>query len=112
MGLLSNKLKRSVPSTYYDDGFKRLLRDHQEEILNDPETVMIEIAADVAENATGDFTSILKHYRIDPKLHWITTLINDMHSPMQYTTEKIWIAIPSMDLLRRYHTYYKSLQRI
>lgn len=112
MGMLITRLKRMIPTSYYDDGYKQILRDHLQELINDPETRMVEIDPDVGENATGDLTSILRHYRLDVRLHWPICIMNGLDSPMSYTSDITHLLVPSKDTIVRLHTYYKALHTI
>lgn len=74
-------------SNYQTRAFRAVLEDHLDLIKSNAVTTAIVPTARQFGKFKGDFTGLLIELKVPEKLHWITTRVNGLHSPMDYLDE-------------------------
>ena len=93
---------------YYSEGFMLTLENHLNYLLNpnNHETLLVEGINKVKYQ--GDFHGLLTIMNIPTEMHWITTRMNGLASPMDYDGSLMTIIVPDRDTVEFYLRRFAS----
>lgn len=94
----------------YSEGFKRVVEDHLQQIIQAPETKAVAIAPQDKRLYLGDFYLFIakKHSVVKPYWH-ITLRVNGLTSPTDYHGQLDQIILPSPVYIDRLLTQYMTI---
>lgn len=93
---------------YYSDGFRLTLENHMPYLLHPSKHRNVNVAGINKIKYQGDFHGLLTQLNIPTELHWITTRLNGLGSPMDYDGSNITIKVPNSGELDFYLRRYAS----
>lgn len=92
----------------YTTAFRDMIEDHIPELCCGDNSVMLNIESSHAQEAEGDFYTLMYIYSVPPDCHWVSLRMNGLTSPEQYRHDMIHVLIPRPDyvnaLLKRFKT--------
>lgn len=107
-----SQMRSSGTSTYYEPGFRKVLEDHLEWLINRSVGRVLEIPLSDLVKYKYDLTGYLTSAAINPEMHWIVMRMNNMVSNRDFDGTVTSVIIPDRgdleELRRRYMTTYKT----
>lgn len=101
-----NALRVDFNANYFTAGFRDMLEDHLQWLIQHPKTTPIMPQGNQITTHRNDFYGLLHSINVPVDYHWIGMRMNGLTSPHEYKGEYIPIIVPDQtvidDLLARY----------
>ena len=91
-------------STYYEDGFHKVLESFLQWLINDNGTYQITVDQQIAYKYETDFFGLLNVFNIPTNLHWLILRMNGYTSPLDTKANINSLLIPditTVDFIRQ-----------
>lgn len=112
---LAGKMRTSGTTTFYDEGFRRVVEDHLEYLRNNGTTKVLNVAADDAVTYEYDLYTYLLSLNFEKQVHWIIMRLNNFKTPTEFGPETTKLLVPDttvLELMRRRYVTSHSIWKI
>lgn len=79
------------PDIYYSEPFQNMILDHLPYLQSHPDVETITVETETAYIYEGDFYGLLHYKAIPAYMHWITMVVNNLDSSLDYREDMVSI---------------------
>lgn len=97
---------------YYDEKFRVVLESHLTQLRNSTNTTVLNVNKGISYVYEGDFSGLLKYYKVPIQYHWLIMKLNNYKSNYEYKPEDLTILIPEREELERIRRQYMTQNKI
>ena len=109
---LAGKMRTSGTTTFYDEGFRRVVEDHLEYLRNNGTTKVLNVSADDAVTYEYDLYTYLLSLNFEKQVHWIIMRLNNFKTPTEFGPDTTKLLVPDttvLELMRRRYVTSHSI---
>mgnify|MGYP001325834188 CR=1 FL=1 len=111
-----NPLYRSMssdgPAAYYSADMRVMLELHIPYLLANQRSTLIPIDPNDAHRYEYDLAGLLLKYSVPAQLHWIVMRLNNMTSPIEFTSAVTGLYIPDPNVIERLKSIQTTIHRM
>lgn len=109
---LTLSMNSDGPAAYYTPDIRLMLELHIPYLLANQRSTLIPIDPNDAHKYEYDLNGLLLSYSIPAQLHWIVMRLNNMTSPIEFTTAMTGLYIPDPAVIERLKTMHTTIHRM
>lgn len=109
---LTDKIKTSVPTVYYEEKFRFMVEQYMVKLRNSQNTTSFNLTPREKHVFKGNFIGLMNEREVPEYLHWFIMRVNDIDSSFAFTGEQDTIIIPDTEMIDRIREYYQTVHRI
>lgn len=97
------------PPIFYREDFRRVIEDHLPQLRTGPKSYVLNVDAQLAYQFEFNLFGLLRYYRIQPYLFWITMRVNNYYAPEKFLSTHHSLIIPDTDLIEKLRSTHSTV---